>query len=618
MERPTEAAEGIVAVRRKVALWFAVVASLLGAAGVLGFVGLRAEISRLARGAEDAAVASVVEQLETADALYERLTVASRNVLEAECLRLGAPGVSGTVTVAGRVVPGLTFGGRPVALDGAIVDSVRERMGGTATLFVRAGDTFVRVATNVIRRDGSRAIGTVLDPDGPAIRALRDGRAFTGVVDILGEAYFTSYAPIRGPDGGLLGAYYTGYKIETLAGLSAAIGKVRILDHGFVALLDRHGKPLLSSGHAAELVARAGAATLERPPGTSIEVDRHRVRRQPFGRWGLHILSSTHVPDLSARTLRLVWGVLGIIGVVVILVLVASYAFAGRLARALAGARRHEEEARLASVEARAAQAAAEAARAVALHARDEAESASRTKSAFLANMSHELRTPLNAILGYGEMLVEELQESGQTALLPDLHKIQSAGRHLLKLINDVLDLSRIEAGKMTTFVETFRIGALLDEVAATARPIFAKNENTLVVEAADDLGEMRSDLQKVRQTLLNLLANATKFTERGTVTLRAARAGDRIVFEVEDTGIGMTEEQVGRLFQPFVQADASTTRKYGGTGLGLAISRRFCQLLGGDLTVQSQLGAGSTFIAAVAACLGPTDAERGDDGPTG
>jgi PAS domain S-box-containing protein len=228
--------------------------------------------------------------------------------------------------------------------------------------------------------------------------------------------------------------------------------------------------------------------------------------------------------------------------------------------------------------------------------AREAAEEANRTKSAFLANMSHELRTPMNAIIGYSEMLVEEAEDLGQESFIPDLNKIHSAGKHLLGLINDVLDLSKIEAGKMTLYLEDFDVPVMITEVTATIHPLVEKNGNALVVDCAADLGVMRADVTKVRQTLFNLLSNAAKFTHQGKITLTAAREGDTMLFRVADTGIGMTPKQLAKLFQAFVQADASTTRKYGGTGLGLAISRRFCQLMGGDIGVTSEPGQGTAF----------------------
>jgi two-component system, NtrC family, sensor kinase len=221
----------------------------------------------------------------------------------------------------------------------------------------------------------------------------------------------------------------------------------------------------------------------------------------------------------------------------------------------------------------------------------------SQHKSQFLANMSHELRTPLNAIIGYSEMLQEEVEDLGEQALVGDLVKINAAGKHLLGLINDILDLSKIEAGRMDLFLETFSVPDLVRGVVAIVRPLVEKNGNTLVVSNTDDLGSMHADQTKVRQALFNLLSNACKFTDHGTITLSVVReAGDWLTFEVADTGIGMTEEQIGRLFEAFSQAEVSTRSQYGGTGLGLALSRQFCRLMAGDVTVSSVYGTGSTF----------------------
>ncbi len=232
--------------------------------------------------------------------------------------------------------------------------------------------------------------------------------------------------------------------------------------------------------------------------------------------------------------------------------------------------------------------------------AKEAAESANRAKSTFLANMSHELRTPLNAVIGYSEMLIEDAEEQSQQEFIPDLQKIREASKQLLLLINDVLDLSKIEAGKMELYLETFEVMDLIQDVVSTIQPLVERNANNLKINTADDLGTMYTDLFKTRQGLVNLLGNASKFTEHGTITLDAARqtvdGANWMTFSVSDTGIGMTPEQMEKLFQPFSQAEASMTRKYGGTGLGLEITRRFCKILGGDITAKSKLEEGSTF----------------------
>ena len=236
--------------------------------------------------------------------------------------------------------------------------------------------------------------------------------------------------------------------------------------------------------------------------------------------------------------------------------------------------------------------------------AKEQAEAATRTKSQFLANMSHELRTPLNAVIGIAEMLHEEADDARQETFLEPLDRIAAASKHLAVLINEILDLSRIEAGRLELHVEEFDVAPMLEEVVTTAEPLAQRNRNRISIDAPGDLGLMCSDATRVRQILLNLLSNACKFTEDGSVTLAAQRETaqglDWIELTVSDTGIGISEEEIEHLFEEFTQGDSSSTRRYGGSGLGLAISRRLCHLLGGDISTRSHPGGGASFTVAL------------------
>ena len=650
--------------------------------------------------------------------LYLDETKSSMRVLEALALATGAPSAGPTVTVGTQRVPDLRFGNQSVLGHFGLVDKDVELMGGTATLFTHAGTGFVRLSTNVKRPDGSRAVGTVLDPKGPAIAVVSQDRIFYGVVDILGRSYITGYAPIHDAGGANIGLYYVGYPVETLGRIGDSLAQSHLLAHGFFALLDQNNQLLFNSQGAD--AATIQAAIPRAVAGQAAWTDGNwSWQAQRFPQWRFTLLAATYRPDVSHQAWRRVIPVFAYLAPFILFAFVLVFVFVRRLTITLDTAERLREEARkLALVVSRSHNgvvitkpdgviewvndgfirtmgftaeevigrtpdavfhgpetsvetlAIAKAARAdkrsfqidvltyhksgrkIWIHAdgqplfddagnvinyiviqiditkrkqmeedlrvaREAAEEANRTKSSFLANMSHELRTPMNAIIGYSEMLMEEAEDTGQEGLVPDLKKIHSAGKHLLGLINDVLDLSKIEAGKTTLYLEEFPVATMIGEVASTIQPLVEKNGNQLVIACPPDFGTIRADVTKIRQTLFNLLSNAAKFTEKGRITLTAVReqrdGREWVHFRVADSGIGMTPAQLGKLFQAFVQADVSTTRKYGGTGLGLVISRRFCQMMGGDITVASELGKGTTFTATVPArVVDPAEAAGG------
>ena len=558
--------------RFKIVLWFVIVSLAVGVAGVAGFHRLSHYVQSEAENQMAGRLDHVLDVLESTSRIYSELVTSSMHVLRMLAGQMGTPEIVGT-DAAG--LPLLSFGDSIVNNNNALVDQVSGIMGGTATVFVRNGDSFVRISTNVIETDGKRAIGTVLDPNGKAIAAIREGRAFSGVVDVLGKPYITRYEPLTDSAGTVIGIFYVGYALETLNTIRDAIEDRGLLMRGFFVLIDYNDR----------VVFQTTSATKEEA-AHAIAFGSHQTENQgkdwllkvaDFEPWDYTVIAALYLPDVNRLTWQFIRQVYGIGSVIILVVLLVSFWLASKLSRALESA---------------------ESARGEALAARDAAESANRTKSAFLANMSHELRTPMNAIIGYSEMLIEEAEDLKLENFVPDLGKIRSAGKHLLALINDVLDLSKIEAGKMSLFLEEFETAAMIRDVVATIHPLIEKNGNTLEVSVAPDCGRMHADLTKVRQTLFNLLSNAAKFTEKGTIRLTATRSPDsrRLLFDVADSGIGMTPAQLARLFQAFTQADDSTTKKYGGTGLGLVISRKFCQLMGGDISVESAHGKGTTF----------------------
>lgn len=563
--------------KNKVLLWFLFVIVAVTLAGLSGYRRLAQYVRQEAERQMTAKVEHVVDVLEANNTINTDSVRSSLEILKMVANDRGPARMTEHPRPDGSSESMLSFGPDPVAGDSTFVDRTRDLMGGRVTIFEKQGDRFVRIATNLENPDGSRALGTELDPAGPATANLLKGESFTGVVDVFGRPFITGSEPIRDPQGQIIGAYSVGYAIDSLVSLADVVELRGVLNQGFFALVDRHDHIILHTKNVAsksEIQSIVQKVETGQSPGAD-----WFVQMQTFTPWDYDIIAALYLPDVRAVTIAIIWQVYGVAAVVIIAILILSFWLVSRLSTAhvIAEARRRE-----------------------AVAARDAAESANRTKSTFLANMSHELRTPMNAIIGYSEMLLEESEDLGVTELAPDLTKIRSAGKHLLALINDILDLSKIEAGRMTVFPEDFSLAEMLSEVVATIQPLVEKNGNTLEVHCPPDAGSMRSDLTKVRQTLFNLLSNAAKFTEKGRITIAAKRLahenGDRIQFTVADTGIGMSPEQMSRLFQAFTQADASTTRKYGGTGLGLLISQKFCQMLDGDITVTSTPGKGTTF----------------------
>ena len=593
-------------VQRKTLAWFFLVAAMLIGAGGFSFLRLRSTIETYANQRIEGVTDRLHDILQITDTTYRTLVEAAINVLQDESLDLGAPrladGGSSVVLPGGQRVPRLLFGSVDVAATPSIVYGSTRQVGGSTTIFVRRSNRFIRAITSVKDLKGSSAVGTQLDPLGPAHQALSQGRSFVGPVEVLGKPYFTKYVPIFSREGGVIGAWYAGYPLDSVSVVARTVQENRILSHGFVALLDRRGLTRFNTKGIRPSVVQSvvsrydldGPLVQEQPGG-------FEVRRRAFEPWKFNILTVKYKPDLSDLALQLAWGVLGLSAFVIVAVLVLSWVYGQKLSKALIAGHIASRQ--------------AESERLKANLAREDAEQANSAKSAFLANMSHELRTPMNAIIGYSEMLIEEADELEPAEFVPDLKKVLAAGKHLLGLINDVLDLSKIEAGKATIYLEEFSVSSVVEDVIATVNPLIAKNNNRLELNIQPGIGLMCADLTKVRQCLLNLISNASKFTEKGTITLQVVaqpladvdgqdspqRGGEeQIAFVVSDTGIGMTPDQLGKLFESFTQADDSTTRKYGGTGLGLAISRRFSRLMGGDITVSSVIGEGSTFTLLV------------------
>ena len=561
---------GSISIQRRVVIWIFLLAIIIGIAGYSGYHRLHSQIT------DDATLAAVREMqgvedlLDVHRQLYLEQVEASIDLLKRETLALGPPHLSGTVKEWGDV-PNLMFGNTSMTNNTEILNSIQSLMGGKTAILVRQGDNFVRVATNFVDAKGGMTVNTAIDPHGQAVINLRKGEVYSGIINILGVSYIGEDDPIFDANHQVIGAWFRGFKVENLHSLVSRIKSTHILENGFIVLFDTQHNVVAQSDHARPDIVNTLClqADLSPEPNLEIKSDRWYIRKHTFEPWDYGIISATYIPDVATRAINGVWLIFSVVGII---------AFGALLAQGVALIRSQQlkdeaEKARLS------------------------AEEASRTKSAFLANMSHELRTPLNAIIGYSEMLVEDAIDRGQDDMEPDLRKIQNSGKHLLGLINDILDLSKIEAGKMTLYVEEFSVPQMIREIASIIQPLLVKNGNELSLDCPEAVGSIYSDVTKTRQILFNLLSNASKFTKDGKVFLKVHRDARTVYFSVRDTGVGMPPEAQAKLFHRFSQADDSTTRKYGGTGLGLAISKRFCEMLGGSIRVESQSGVGTTFF---------------------
>ncbi len=568
-------------------LWLGVITSLLVASSMFTLFRVRSVISELTESRVEGEAQQVIEKFAIIEDLLGDLLDLSLNDLEREILAYGEPRLHNAKSeyIHGskwnKKVPVLLFGNVQPNVFSNTLSVTAQSLGTTATIFVRDEDQMVRLATNIQDKDGSSAVGTILDPEGLVLPKLLSGEPYKGLARILGTLYYTLYTPIFNKDGDVVGSWYVGYQIASVGSkMKDSIKGAQLKGNAHLLIVDDNNQIAYSSkGTPSKLLK--DVANISKTVG----LDNRSIRQSkalpnidyefiPYKPWGMLIVTASPKGEANSIAIRMSLGIFVIQLLVAIAVVFMTWIFSQRLAKALAEGN----------------------------EARFQSEEANRAKSAFLANMSHELRTPMNAIIGYSEILIEESEEMEPDEIREDLGKVLTSANHLLGLINSVLDLSKVESGKMILYLETISLRSLIDEAVLSIRPLMKNNANTLVLDfhATED-DYVHVDVTKVKQVLMNLASNASKFTENGKVTIDSAftsdSRGERLKISVRDSGIGMNEEQLGRLFQDFSQADASTTRKYGGTGLGLSLSKRFCQLMCGDINVVSAIGSGSEFI---------------------
>ena len=572
-------------------LWIGVITSLLFASSMFTLFRVRSAVSELTKSKSDGEVTQVIEKFEIIEDLLGEWLDRSLSELKRSTLIYGKPNLQKTKYqyISGgaweRPVPTLSFGSVKANVFSSNLSQLAKTLGTSATIFVRDGDNMIRLATSIQDKDGMSAVATMLDPEGFVLPKLLRAEEFRGLARILGTLYYTRYVPIIDKKSQVIGAWYVGYPIASVgSAIKESINNADLRSNSHLMILDDNDQLGYSSeGTPPNLikdVAKVGKSTNieKRTVIKSSSLPDVQYQFIPFKPWGIQIVTTTNLGEDNSLAIRMSLGIFAIQFLVAIAVILLTWIFSQRLAKALAAGNQ----------------------------ARLQSEEANKAKSAFLANMSHELRTPMNAIIGYSEILIEECEEMEPEEIEQDLEKILSSAKHLLGLINDVLDLSKVEAGKMSIYLEPVHLRGFMNDVVVTLKPLADKNNNKLMLDL-DEFSDycITTDITRLKQIILNLSSNACKFTKEGIVSIslrieRDSESKSRLVVAIRDSGIGMTDEQMNRLFADFSQADVSTTREYGGTGLGLSLSRRFCRMMGGDITVESVKDQGSTFTVSL------------------
>ena len=572
-------------------LWIGVITSLLFASSMFTLFRVRSAVSELTKSKSDGEVTQVIEKFEIIEDLLGEWLDRSLSELKRSTLVYGKPNLQKTryQYISGgaleRSVPTLSFGSVKANVFSSNLSQLAKTLGTSATIFVRDGDNMIRLATSIQDKDGMSAVATMLDPEGFVLPKLLRAEEFRGLARILGTLYYTRYVPIIDKKSQVIGAWYVGYPIASVgSAIKESINNADLRSNSHLMILDDNDQLGYSSeGTPPNLikdVAKVGKSTNieKRTVIKSSSLPDVQYQFIPFKPWGIQIVTTTNLGEDNSLAIRMSLGIFAIQFLVAIAVILLTWIFSQRLAKALAAGNQ----------------------------ARLQSEEANKAKSAFLANMSHELRTPMNAIIGYSEILIEECEEMEPEEIEQDLEKILSSAKHLLGLINDVLDLSKVEAGKMSIYLEPVHLRGFMNDVVVTLKPLADKNNNKLMLDL-DEFSDycITTDITRLKQIILNLSSNACKFTKEGIVSIslrieRDSESKSRLVVAIRDSGIGMTDEQMNRLFADFSQADVSTTREYGGTGLGLSLSRRFCRMMGGDITVESVKDQGSTFTVSL------------------